>query len=101
MQKWAPQIANWMRSNAPWTDRTSNARQGLYADVEPPTFQQVTDIIELFMAHSVYYGYYLEGWNPETNSRMIRPGSQQWKIIEPALDHFGPLIWGDVRRLFT
>lgn len=100
-QKYQAQIENYMKANKVWTDRTANAVQGLYAAVEPVSPDQVVDVITVIMAHSMYYGYYLEGWNPKTNSEMTRPGSQNWKIIEPTLDHFGPLIWADIRRVLS
>lgn len=97
-QKWAPRIENWMKANAPWTDRTGNARQGLYSAVEPPSLAQVVDTIELIMAHAVEYGVYLEGYLPD-GTPMLRPSD--YKIIEPALDRFGPLVWRDIQRLFA
>lgn len=99
MQRWAPEIENHMKSNAPWTDRTANARQGLYAAVEPPSSTEVVNVIELIMAHSMFYGYYLENWNPVTSAPMMRP--PRWQIIEPTLDYFAPRVWADVQRLFT
>lgn len=44
-----------MKEGAPWTDRTSNARNGLYAGVEPGQSKDV-----LFLAHGVEYGVFLE-----------------------------------------
>jgi hypothetical protein len=45
-----------MRSNAPWTDRTTNARNGLFATVieNSPTAWM------LLLSHSVAYGIWLE-----------------------------------------
>jgi len=85
-QRWAPEIEQWMRDNAPWTDRTSNARQSLYTDVN----FAVGEMVELIMAHGVEYGIYLELSNAGT-----------YAIINPALDHFAPLIWQDVVRLLS
>lgn len=44
--------------NAPWTDRTGNARAGLHATTNFGPEQNF--FAELILAHSVYYGIYLE-----------------------------------------
>lgn len=45
----------YLRTNAPWTDRTGAARQGLFAIANHgKTFE------EIFMAYSVNYGVWLE-----------------------------------------
>lgn len=44
--------------NAPWTDRTGNARGGLHADVN--FGPEHNFFAELILAHSVYYGIFLE-----------------------------------------
>ena len=83
-QRWAPEIANWMKANAPWTDRTAAARVSLYTEVN----QVVNTMVELVMSHGVEYGIYLE----------VRFASR-YSIITPALDHFAPKIWADVARM--
>ena len=85
-QRWAPQIANWMKQNAPWEDRTSHARQTLYTEVTDVTNQMVS----LTLSHGVYYGIFLEVNN-----------AGRYAIINPALDHFAPLIWADVQRMLS
>lgn len=54
-QTWAGKLEGQMKDNAPWTDRTSNARNGLFA-----TARFESDHIRIIMAHSVEYGKYLE-----------------------------------------
>ncbi len=83
-QRWAPEIANWMKDGAPWTDRTGNARQTLYTAVEEVVNQMVT----IILSHGVYYGIFLELRN-----------AGRFAIVNPALDHFAPLIWDDVVRM--
>lgn len=85
-QKWAPEIANWMKDNAPWTDRTGNARQGLYTEVQEVAGRMVT----IILSHGVDYGIWLE----------IRHAGR-WAIVNPALDEFGPRVWEDVVRMVT
>ena len=92
-QRWAPQIENYMRSNAPWTDRTANARAALHSEIN----HEVGRMVELILSHGVYYGHYLEGWNPVANREMLRGGL--YAIVNPSIDYFGPQIWRDVRRM--
>jgi hypothetical protein len=44
------------KQNALWTDRTSNARQGLQSWVDEPA----RGIVDVYLAHGVEYGKYLE-----------------------------------------
>jgi len=85
-QRWAPEIESWMKSNASWIDRSSNARQGLYA--KPEHF--VGEMVEIIMAHGVEYGIYLELSN-----------AGRFAIVNPGIDRFGPLVWQDVVRLLS
>jgi hypothetical protein len=81
--KWAPEIQNWMRDNASWTDRTGNARQSLHTEVH-----NLTSEIALLLAHGVSYGVQLElGF------------SGRYAIIGPALDEFWGQIWADVKAM--
>lgn len=82
-QRFVPEIEAWMKSNAPWTDRTANARQSLWADVD----QIARSAIIVILSHGVSYGEFLE----------FSHGSQ-YAIIGPALDHFAPRIWAAIRR---
>lgn len=82
--KWmAPQIENWMKDEAPWTDRTGNARQSLWTSVVP-----YNNRIEIELSHGVYYGIYLELSN-----------SGLFAIIGPALDWWGEELWLNVEEL--
>ncbi|HMN10892.1 MAG TPA: hypothetical protein PKD55_01055 [Bellilinea sp.] len=81
--RYAPEIEAWMKSNAPWTDRTGNARQTLHSEVE-----ELASLTIIWFRHGVEYGKYLE----------LSHGGR-WAVIGPALDHFAPLIWRDVMAL--
>jgi hypothetical protein len=83
-QRWAPEIANWMKDEAPWTDRTGNARQTLYTEVT----QVVNQMVTVILSHGVHYGIYLELCN-----------AGRYAIINPALDEFGPKVWADVEAM--
>ena len=80
--RWVPEIENWMKKNAVWTDRTGNARQGLFSDV----MQIAQQAVIILLGHGVEYGIFLELSN-----------AGRYAIVLPALDHFLPRIWADVR----
>lgn len=84
--RYAPDIESWMKSNAPWTDRTGNARQTLHVEVR----QVVNDMVEIVLSHGVSYGVFLELKN-----------AGRYAIVNPALDEFAPKIWSDVQRLVS
>ncbi len=48
-------MQNYARRNAPWTDRTGNARAGLFYVVK-----QEPGRVTIYLCHSVDYGVYLE-----------------------------------------
>ncbi len=54
----ATEAQNEMRSNAPWTDRTGNARSALFSIAE----QAAKDMVILYLSHgtAIYYGVFLE-----------------------------------------
>lgn len=91
-QRWSAILTNEMKQNAPWTDRTGNARQGLYSTVEPPSPEQVQTMIELIISHgaAVDYSIFLELAN-----------AGRFAIISPTLDANAPRVWADIRGLFT
>jgi hypothetical protein len=69
---------NFAKPNAPWTDRTGNARSGLFTKVN------VIDkgaSFEMIVAHSVSYGIWLE----------VR-FSGKYAIIKPTIDYIGPIL---------
>lgn len=98
MQRYSAEIAAYMKTQAPWTDRSGSARQALYTEVNPPSPAEVMEMIELIMAHGVIHGWYLEGFKPD-GTPMIRPS--RFQIIEPTLDHFGPRIWADIQKVLS
>jgi hypothetical protein len=54
----ATQAQNEMRANAPWTDRTGNARSALFSLAE----MAAKDVVILYLSHgtAIYYGVFLE-----------------------------------------
>lgn len=79
----APDVENYMKTNAPWQDQTSNARNGLTARA----FQE-GETIGIDLAHSVPYGIYLE-------ARF----SGRYAIIEPTVLAMGPVVMRRFERL--
>lgn len=80
----ANQGQNFMRENAPWTDRTGNARQGLFAR----NFTRGPLAYTIVLWHSVPYGIWLELAN-----------DRKYKIIEPAWRRTGQQVMADLNHL--
>ena len=96
MQSQAPAVQDYARRNAPWTDRTGNARQGLFARYEGSggrnTLGQFTaggkGQHSIVLYHTVSYGIWLEvRW------------SGRYAIIEPTIRSEGKRIFGGLRGL--
>lgn len=79
------QVENSARQNAPWTDRTSNARNGLIAQsgTEGKTHF-------LVLAHRVDYGIWLEVAN-----------GGRYAIIMPTIEQFAPEIMGRLEGMLA
>lgn len=75
-QSMAPQVEDYMKLNAPWTDQTSNARNGLAARA----YQEGNDV-GIVMFHQVSYGIFLE----------TRFGGR-YSIILPTIEVMGPKV---------
>jgi hypothetical protein len=72
MEDIAKEVEGYAKQNAPWTDRTGAARQGLTAEVS-----EHGDDIVLELYHTVDYGVWLE---------TIQAGA--YAIIMPTLEYF-------------
>jgi len=57
MGKHAPDAEAYAKREAPWTDQTSNARNGLFA---VPDFSERPNSYRIVVGHSVPYGVWLE-----------------------------------------
>lgn len=81
----ATKAVAYARQNAPWTDRTSNARNGLFA-----TAQRDAPVYRIIVGHSVPYGVWLEvRW------------SGRYQIIRPTIDHEGPELMRTVSMMYS
>ena len=79
----APKALAYMKSNAPWTDRTGNARQGLGVEVVSETNK-----VTMVLYHSVEYGIFLE----------VKNGGA-YQIIRPTMDWAIPQVIEAIGRL--
>ena len=82
---WSTRSETWMKHNAPWKDRTTNARNGLFANAV-----KLGKSFAIILAHSVNYGIYLERG---TRYMKARP------VIVPALQMFGPRVMQSFQKL--
>lgn len=86
MMKNVAPAENWMKTNAPWSDQTTNARNGLsarYAGSDGGVHTMV-------LFHSVDYGIWLEVAN-----------EGKYAIINPALEEVGPRVMEDLVGLLN
>ncbi len=83
----AMEAQNDMRRNASWTDRTGNARSGLFTKVE--VVNEGTAVIVWFShGHTIDYGIYLE-----------TSYAGKYAIIVPTMSSYGPKVMNDIRGL--
>jgi hypothetical protein len=82
----APKVQDYMRGNAKWTDRTGNARGGLFAKYD--NLSEGTFGITLY--HTMPYGIWLEVKH-----------SGQYAIIFPTVSHEGQRIFEGIRGLLA
>jgi hypothetical protein len=82
----ATDIEAYMKANAPWTDRTGDARAGLYATTERSGSLKQGRFTTISFGHGVDYGFFLE---------TMQGG--RFSIVGPSLDYWAPLapdrIW--------
>lgn len=81
---WDGPIEAHMKTKAPWTDRTSNARSGLAATA----VKESQKVFSIIMTYSVRYGIFLEVCN-----------DGKYAIIKPTLILYGPKVIGMTEKL--
>lgn len=84
MQKEAKDLEKYMKANAPWQDRTGNARRSLNAKVE-----QKGQKITIILSNPVYYGQYLE-----------QGMGKRFAIIDPTIKTKSGEVMESLRGLF-
>jgi len=75
----ARKVEDYAKDNAPWTDRTGDAREGLTAEVS-----RDGEAVVLELYHTVEYGLWLE---------VIQSG--EYAIIMPTLEAMAPEVFND------
>ena len=85
MQYWAPRVESYMKTNASWTDRTGNARNGLAARA----YREGKEA-GIVLYHQVPYGIWLEVAN-----------SGRYAIINPTIESQGPMVMEDFKGRLT
>lgn len=85
------EMTKYARDNAPWNDITGNARSGLHTEFSvQATASGSNKEWQLILAHSVYYGIYLETrW------------SGRYAIIEPTVNVIAPLLFNRLSETFS
>lgn len=83
---WDGPVERWMKHNAPWHDRTSNARNGLTARAA----KLGKGLYAIILSHSVDYGIYLERG---TRYMRARP------VIQPAIAIYSPKVMAFLTKL--
>jgi hypothetical protein len=78
-------VQDYMRNNAPWTDRTGNARGGLFAQA-----RHSDAVNAIVFYHTMPYGIFLEVSNGGT-----------YAIIVPTLNHEGRRVMSELRGLMS
>lgn len=81
----AEEVQDYAQTNAPWTDQTGDAREGLTAEALSDN-----DLLTIVLYHTVEYGIWLEVRN-----------SGEYAIIIPTIEQMGPVVMGAVGTLFT
>lgn len=82
---WDGPVERHMKHNAPWQDRTTNARNGLFA-----VAQRLRSSFAIVLGHTVDYGIYLEG-KPENEGG--RP------IIMPTIKLYAPKVMSTLTKI--
>ena len=81
----AEEMEQYAKANAPWTDRTGDARERLHATVE-----ETGPIGTIVLSHGVDYGIWLEVAN-----------QGRFSIIPETIDAFGPRVMRSLQNLIN
>lgn len=87
---WDGPIERHMKHNAPWTDRTTNARNGLFAVAQKSGRTIAGSTFAIVLGHSVDYGVYLE---EGTENMRARP------IVMPTIQIYAPKVIGTLTKI--
>lgn len=82
---WTGPLEESAKANAPWTDRTGNARQTLFSVREAER-----EVVRIWLSHGMEYGKWLELCNAGT-----------YAVVMKTLQAHYPQIMSSVQRLVT
>jgi len=101
MQFHEGRIQSHMRDNAPWTDRTTNARNGLFAKAyEDDGGGPGRDSLGRFTGSSHKHGIVLYHTMPYGIWLEVR-NSGRYAIILPTIEEKGPEVMASIRKLLA
>jgi hypothetical protein len=86
---WDGPVERYMKHNAPWTDRTTNARNGLTAVAQKSGSTIAASNFAIVLSHSVDYGIYLE----DEQYKSARP------IIMPTIKIYAPKVMKTLTKI--
>jgi HK97 gp10 family phage protein len=89
---WDGSVERYMKHNAPWTDRTTNARNGLFATAQKSAKSIMGSTFAIVLGHSVDYGVYLE---EGTQNMAAKP------IIMPTIRIYAPKVVGTLTKILN
>lgn len=89
---WDGPVERYMKHNAPWTDRTTNARNGLFATAQKSGTRIATSNFAIVLGHTVDYGVYLE---EGTENMKARP------IIMPTIKVYAPKVMKTLTKILN
>lgn len=75
-------IELWMKANAPWRDRTGNARRSLHAEI---SVSMEAYILSVLYNDDIYYDILLEYAH-----------GGKYAIIAPTIDYWGPILLSEI-----
>lgn len=88
---WDGRVEAYAKQHAPWTDRTSNARNGLHAEaVKLGGARFDANSFAIILAHAVTYGIYLETKRPADGGR---------PIIMPTIRIYAPKVMRTLTKI--
>jgi len=87
MGRMSSEMETHAKLTAPWTDRTGNARQGLYSNVRTEGASKV--IVELGHGPAIHYGKYLETAH-----------KGKYAVIGPTLERYAPSVPRRIQQEF-
>ena len=84
---WAGQLEGRAKAAAPWTDKTGNARNGLFGSTEVTGMTR--NEVKIRLGHSMEYGIFLELAN-----------DGRFAVLKPTIDQAVPEIYDSYKRLW-